>query len=100
MRVLDTLTDELFKSDGEGRTIFYPLGVRGKGYVIPNSDKTRELRRFVKFYYVVSLSLIFVTNLTVGWIFGVVWAFPLIFWYWLGINRQLVGLATTMEKLK
>jgi hypothetical protein len=100
MGYFDGLTDGLFKSDHEGKTLFYPWGVLGKGFILPNSDKKQEIRRFVKLYYVVSLPLVLLTGITVGWLYSFALVPPLILWYWLRVNRLLASVSTTTEKLK
>jgi len=100
MGYFDGLTDGAFKTNPEGKLLFYPWGVLGKGYALPGVDKKEEIRRFVKSFYVVSMPLIFITGLTVGWIYSSIWMPPLVFWYWLRMKRLLEGVTTTTEKLK
>ena len=41
MGYFDGLTDASFKTDEKGNTIFYPLWIFGKGYILPDDRKDR-----------------------------------------------------------
>ena len=55
MGYFDGLTDASFKTDAEGRTVYYRWGVLAKGRVLPDEETKARLRKFVKTYYMVSL---------------------------------------------
>ena len=38
MGYFDGLTDGVFKTDSEGKFLFYPWGVPGKGYILPDDS--------------------------------------------------------------
>jgi NADH:ubiquinone oxidoreductase subunit 3 (subunit A) len=97
---IDGLTDALFKLDRDGKDIFYPHGILGKGYVLPNSAKKEEVRGFLKRFYLVSLLLILLTGSTVGWAANVILIPPLLLWYYLRVKRLLKEVMPTAEKLK
>jgi hypothetical protein len=44
MGYFDGLTNSAFKQDAEGREIFYPHGMLGKGRVLPDAQTAAELR--------------------------------------------------------
>ncbi len=55
MSYLDALTDPSFKRQPDGSTAFYPYGVLGRGYVLPDPTFESDLRRDLKVSYVVVL---------------------------------------------
>lgn len=92
------LTKAQFKTDERGRDLFYPWGVFGKGFVLDSPRKKEEIRQFIKFHTIASLSLFLFTAFT----FNGFYAFGLLpvlyFWYWYRMNRLLDSLETTSEK--
>ncbi len=99
MGYFDGLTDGCFKTNAEGKILFFRWGVCGKGYILPNESKNQEIRRFLKLYYKVSLSVIIATGVFVGWIYTFL-LLPLFYlWYFLSIDRLLKGLVVTGERL-
>ena len=99
MGYFDGLTDACFKTDDEGRILFYRCGIFEKGYILPDEAKKQQIRRFVKLYYMVSLPAIFATGIIVGWVYSFS-SLPLFFlWYFFVTARLLKGLAVTGEKM-
>jgi hypothetical protein len=45
MSIENTLTAALFKRDDAGRTIVYPSGAMGRGYIVPDRDTEQRMRR-------------------------------------------------------
>ena len=76
MGYFDGLTDGIFKTDSEGRFLFYPWGVLGKGYVLPDDSKKQEVRQFVSLWYKVSLPAIIVVGMLIVSIIMVVFVIP------------------------
>ena len=99
MGYFDGLTDGIFKTDSEGRFLFYPWGVLGKGYVLPDDSKKQEVRQFVSLWYKVSLPAIIVVGAGIGWIFTLGLLPLLLPWYFFTMARLLRGLATTSTRL-
>jgi hypothetical protein len=58
MGYFDALTSGYFKTAPDGRKLFFPWGVLGRGYTINSEPDYERLRRQVKAYTVVSLVLI------------------------------------------
>lgn len=99
MGYFDGLTDGVFKTDPEGNILFYPWGVLGKGYVLPDDSKKQELRKFISLWYKVSVPAIIGVGVGIGWIFTLV-LLPLVFsWYYFRTRRLLRGLSTTGTRL-
>ena len=55
-----SLTDSSFKIDHSGNTVFYPWGILGKGYLLPDKKTEEKIRTFIIWYYVVGLTFLFV----------------------------------------
>ena len=45
MSIQNMLVAPLFKSDGAGRTVMYPNGAMGRGYVVPDAETEQRMRR-------------------------------------------------------
>ena len=58
MGYFDALTSGYFKTAPDGRKLFFPWGVLGRGYTIDSEQDYERLRRQVKAYTIVSLVLI------------------------------------------
>lgn len=64
MGYFDALTSSSFKITQDGRRLFFPWGTLSSGYAVPSEENFERLRRSVKAYMVISLSLI---SLAVTW---------------------------------
>lgn len=60
------LTDSSFKVDAAGRSIFYPWGIFGRGYVLPNKEYEEKIRSFLTKCYAFSLIVIIVIGAFLG----------------------------------
>jgi Ca2+/Na+ antiporter len=49
-----------FKITPDGRRLFFPWGVLGRGYEIPTDQEYQQLRRQMRLYIIVSLTLVIV----------------------------------------
>lgn len=86
MGYFDALTSSYFKTGQDGRRLFFPWGVLGRGYVIASEQDYERLRRQVKAYTVVSLVLIVGAVAFRGILEGLLVAGLLILFYlaWMG----------------
>ena len=73
MSFLDRMTDSWFKTTNRGQVAFYPWGILGKGYILSGKEKEKQLRRFARRHLLSGLGLAFLTILTVGPAFGLLW---------------------------
>ena len=55
MGYFDALTSRCFKTAQDGRKLFFPWGVWGRGYAVASEQDYERLRRQVKAYMVASL---------------------------------------------
>ncbi len=58
MGFIDNIVDGNFKTTDNGVVLFYPQGIWGKGYVVPNVEKRQELRRALKKLHFFSLVVV------------------------------------------
>ena len=59
MGYFDALTSGYFKTEGQdGRKLFFPWGIFGRGYVIASEQDYERLRRQLKVYTIVAMVLI------------------------------------------
>jgi Flp pilus assembly protein TadB len=49
MGYLDSFADPLFKTDAEGRIVFFPNGKLGRGRIVPDAATAEGLRKTVKY---------------------------------------------------
>lgn len=59
------LSDRLFKVDETGRTLFYPWGSLGKGYIVNDKKTEARIRNFIAYYYAfsfISIAAFFITG--------------------------------------
>lgn len=74
------LSDSSFKVDSSGRSIFYPWGIFGKGYVLPSKEYEEKVRSFITKYHAFNLIFIIVVWAFLGlWIVFILGAAFIIF---------------------
>ncbi len=66
MGYFDGLTDGLFKRGSDSRALFYPWGVLGSGYVIPNDEERQKLRDKIKRLYIIILPMAVILPRVIG----------------------------------
>lgn len=54
MSIQNVLTAALFKRDEEGRTVVFPNGVMGRGYVVPDAATEQKMRRSLMWLIITS----------------------------------------------
>ena len=95
------LVDSSFKIDGCGNTIFFPWGIWGKGYLLPDKKTEERIRKFITWYHVVGLMLILVTGVFLmlwGVAFAVLIPIAVVIWC-LQARHYIKGLKKTEERL-
>jgi len=98
MGYFDGLISGNFKTTQDGRALYYPWGYWGRGYAVSEDDYTR-LRRRLKIYHAVSLTLIIATAATQHFIALFVLGAALIAFYALWSRHLTAGLQATDERL-
>jgi hypothetical protein len=99
MGYFDALTSAYFKTTPDGRKLFFPWGVLGRGYAIDSEQDYERLRRQVKAYTIVSMVLVIGLAALRAYVGAVVIGALLISFY-LGWMRYLLrGLHQSDERL-
>jgi hypothetical protein len=70
MGYLDDITDVYFKTAQDGRKVFFPWGILGRGYTIGSEQDFKQLRRQIKIYLVACLILLLPPALLLGQLAG------------------------------
>jgi hypothetical protein len=99
MGYFDGLTDASFKMDDKGNTIYYPWGIFGKGYILPDDRKTvfrlSIKRHIISFLTLAILSAIFLKGSLV-----IFYVLPFyIVGYVLWMKKKIKGLPISPDKL-
>ena len=61
MRYFDDVADRLFRRDSRAQWHFFPWGFLGKGYVLPDESRKRQIHGWAKRWNIVSTLLITLT---------------------------------------
>lgn len=99
MGYFDGLTDAAFKTDMQGRQVFYPWGVLGKGYVTRDATHYTELRDNIKWMYMVVLPAIIINQAIFGVKANLVFLPLYLVWYLVMLKRWTSGLEISGEKM-
>ena len=99
MDYFDGMADGKFKTDARGRLLFYPWGILGKGYVLPDEYKKKEIRKFVKLCCIVFWPLMTGTAIFIGWKFSFIMLFLILLYYNFEASKLLKGTPVADEKL-
>lgn len=99
MSYFDGLTDGIFKTDTQGRKVFYPWGVLGKGYVTRDEAHYESLRSKIKYTYIIMLPAIIIGQSVFGWKVTMAFAVVYTLWYIVMLKLWVAGLEVSGEKL-
>jgi hypothetical protein len=99
MGYFEGLASGSFKTTPDGRWLFFPWGVLGRGYSIAAEEDYQRLRRQIKIYMMVALVLIIGGNLFAGYAAGLVMAAILCGFYLSWMWSLLPRLKSSGEKL-
>lgn len=98
MGYFEGISNLYFKSDSGGKQVFYPWGVFGKGYVLPDAAAEGKLRRFIRVHLMVAFPVIIVAVIQ-GWGWCVIACAGLFAWFYIGSRRHLAGCQVSSERL-
>jgi hypothetical protein len=56
MGYFDGLTNASFRKDSQGRDVFYPYGIYGRGRIVPDAEAAARLRESIKRLYIVCMA--------------------------------------------
>ena len=100
MGYFDGLVASGFKKDNSGRTLFYPFGLFGQGYVIPNEKKEKSIRSSLKRFYMISLPVLIGIGIIFGWLYAILLLIPVLLWAILLPKSLVKGLKPCATKMK
>jgi Ca2+/Na+ antiporter len=99
MGYFDAWTSSCFKTTQDGRKLFFPWGVWGRGYVVASEQDYERLRRQVKAYMVVAVVPIIVTAALQAYVGALVIVVLLVAFYLVWMRFLLRGLRPSDERL-
>lgn len=99
MGYFNALASGIIKKDVQNRSIYYPWGVLGKGYVISSEEKETDIKNLVIRFYQCIFALIFVFLLFKSLWLLVLLGVGLMGWFLLSNHRFTTGLEVSQEKL-
>lgn len=78
----------IFRYDYKGRPIYYPWGILGKGYILPDESEKIRISRYVKVFNIIGMSIAFIGSL-ISFVFFILF-FPIfIIFHYLIISRLI-----------
>jgi hypothetical protein len=99
MRYFNALTDAYFKTDKDGRTVFFPWGFLGRGYTLASDEETQRLRRQIKSYIIVSMVLVVAVMVPLGLLSGLAVGVPFVLFYLVWMFYLLRRLQRSDERM-
>jgi drug/metabolite transporter (DMT)-like permease len=99
MGYFDALAASNFKTTPDGRRLFYPWGIWGRGYLIPSDEHYERLLGRIKTYTMVSLVLVIAMVVVLKGLWAVLGAAVLMVFYAAWVPSLVRGLQPTDEKL-
>jgi hypothetical protein len=99
MGYFDALTSSCFKTSQDGRKLFFPWGVWGRGYAVASEQDYERLRRQVKAYMVASLVPIIGAAALQAYVGALVIGVLLVAFYLVWMRFLLPGLLPSDERL-
>ena len=100
MGYFDGLVASGFKKDNSGRTLYYPFGTFGRGYVILDDNKEKRIRSSLKRFYFISLPILIGTGMIFGWLYAIFLLIPVLLWAILLPKLLVKGLQPCSTKMK
>jgi len=99
MGYFDGLTDASFKMDDKGNTVYYPWGIFGKGYILPE-DRKISFRQSIKRHITVFLTLAILSAVFLKGSLAIFYILPFyMLGYVLWMNKKIKGLPISPDKL-
>jgi hypothetical protein len=99
MGYFDALTSSYFKTGQDGRKLFFPWGVIGRGYVVPSEEHYERLRKPLKLYMIVSLTAIIVAAMAFSTLATLALGGAFMVFYAVWSRQLLKGLSASDERL-
>lgn len=100
MGYFDGITDASFKTDSQGRNVFYPWGILGSGYILESEEQKQKFRKFFsRMYMIVFAVIIVVQTVFTAWLNVALLPFFYL-WFHFALKKMTKGLEKSSEKLK
>jgi hypothetical protein len=99
MGYFDGLTDASFKTDAEGRHLFYPWGPLSSGFIIETEERFQKIRQFYKIATIIAIISVVVIQATVGWWLNAALLPIVCLWHYFAARGITKNLQPTTEKL-
>ena len=99
MGYFDALTASYFKTAPDGRRLFYPWGIWGRGYVVASQQNYGRLRGQIKIYTIASLVLIIPVATLLHYLWAMAVTLLVIVFYLCWVPFLLRGLQPTDERM-
>jgi hypothetical protein len=100
VKLFDRLADALFREDSSGRTLFYPWGIFGPGFITEAEETRTFFRKFYRNFSIAMLVAIIAFQAFAGMLITVATILPIfIVWYYVTMRRLVKNLHRTPEKL-
>lgn len=100
MGYFDGLVDGLFKKDSQGRSLFYPWGILGYGFIVETEAQHIQIRSHIKKIYVATLPAIIIIQITFGIWLNLILLPAFYIWYYFTIKKISHNLEKATEVLK
>jgi len=99
MGYFDNLFDGIFKTDSKGKSFFYPWGVLGKGYILPDAKTKQKIRNVIINYCIISLVLMLGVGVFWDWLFALALVPMFFIWYYFTYSKFTNDLRTTDSRI-
>jgi len=99
MGYFDGLTSVGFKKREDGKTVFYPYGILGCGYIVPQENESK-IKKFLMKYYTISFVAIIVSLVLFGPLALVLFLILSLAIYAVKIRQLLSGQERIQEKMQ
>jgi hypothetical protein len=99
MRFFNQIINSSFKKDSNGRTVYFPFGIFGMGYIVSSENEKHKIEYFIKRILFISFSLIIGIGVGAGWIFSFLLLPIIAIWHYFAIKRITNTLELSNEKL-
>lgn len=99
MGYFEGLASGSLKKDKEGRTVFYPMGILGKGRILPDEATESSVRAFLVRYYQVTLPVVIVLGMFAHWALVMAAAIALMVWFHMGTKALIKNCPISHDKL-
>jgi hypothetical protein len=99
MGYFNALASGIIKKDGQNRSVYYPWGVLGKGYVLPTEAHETQIKTLVIRFYQIMFALIFIMLLFRAFWLTLPLCLGLAGWFLYSSYRFTQALEISQEKL-